>query len=73
MAKNNQGTEISVKDTVTIRGARGSSGDVTGEVISADWYEETGWYIELIHAGGYGYWKQRDDGGQVIAVNGSVL
>jgi len=48
------------------------SGWATGTVISASWYEDAGWYIELnveeASLGwelGYSYYKQRDDGGTV--------
>jgi hypothetical protein len=46
---------------------------VTGTVYSADWWESGGWYIELTNAnvpGGYSYWKQRYDGGDLVIVNG---
>jgi len=47
---------------------------VTGKVLSADnWGGKDGWYIEMTEAnvpGGYSYWKQGQDGGTLVEVNG---
>lgn len=47
---------------------------VRGEVISAEHYGSgDGWYIELGNAnvpGGYSYWKQGQDGGELVEVDG---
>lgn len=65
---------ISTGDQVTIQ-AKGIT--VTGKVLSATDYEEDGgWYIELTEAnvpGGYSYWKQGMDGGQILTVNGKKV
>jgi len=61
--------DIGKGDTVTIK-AMGRT--VTGKAISANFFgEQDGWYIELTEAnvpGGYSYYKQSYDGGNVIAV-----
>lgn len=44
---------------------------VIGQVYSADYWKEGGWYIEVVNAnvpGGYSYWKQRYDGGFLVKV-----
>lgn len=43
---------------------------VKGEVYSADfWGNEDGWYIELVDINGvYRYWKQGEDGGELLEV-----
>lgn len=47
---------------------------VIGFVESAyDYGQDGGWYIELVRAnvpGGYSYWKQDHDGGNIVQVNG---
>jgi hypothetical protein len=65
--------EIKKGDLVTIR-VKGR--ETTGEVIYA-WYDEGiegegYWLIELDVTGGC-YWKQRYDGGEVIAINGKEV
>lgn len=59
--------KIKKGDSVTIK-VQGIK--VTGEVLSADhWGEKDGWYIEMTNAnvsGGYSYWKQGQDGGEII-------
>lgn len=56
-------------DIVTVK-AQGIT--VTGEVLSANYYKgDGGWYIELNNAnvpGGYSYYKQDYDGGDVVEV-----
>ena len=52
------------KVTIQVQGI-----EVTGEVYSANHYGKDGWYIELTNAnvsGGYSYWKQGQDGGDII-------
>jgi hypothetical protein len=48
-----------------------------GTVISANDYSDwnnAGWYIEFMSVtNGYCYWKQRDDGGKIISVNGQEV
>jgi len=64
----NNNWAISKGDTVTIK-AQGMT--VKGDVLSAEHYGKDGWYIELINAnvpGGYSYYKQRYDGGNVVDV-----
>jgi len=59
---------INKGDTVTIK-AQGIT--VTGTVLSAEHYEDSGWYIEMNNTnvpGGYSYYKQRYDGGEVVSV-----
>lgn len=73
MAKNNQGIEVNVADVITIKGAKGTQCNVKGQVITVDWYPESGWYIELVSDNGYGYWKQRSDGGEIVEVNGEAV
>lgn len=66
--------QVNKGDTITIK----SQGiKVTGEVLSAnDWGGTDGWYIELTKAnvpGGYSYWKQGQDGGKIIRINGEDI
>lgn len=64
---------ISKGDRITIA-AQGIK--VTGTVLNADWYDPEGWYIEMNEAnvpGGYSYWKQRYDGGKIVAINGKDI
>ena len=67
MAKDNKGKVIIKGDKITIK-AKGIT--VTGRVISVEWNGvEDGWYIELTEAnvpGGYSYWKQGIDGGDIV-------
>lgn len=57
---------------------------VRGTVYSADWYGvRDGWYIEITNAefenrplnftGNYSYWKQGNDGGRIIELNGQPI
>jgi len=65
--------EINKNDTVTIK-AQGIT--VTGEVLSAEHNGKNGWYIELINAnvpGGYSYYKQIYDGGDVVGVSKKMV
>ena len=43
---------------------------ISGTVLSANfWGDKDGWYIELAtDQGGYSYWKQGCDGGEIMAV-----
>lgn len=69
MAKDNNGVAVNVGDKIEIA-AQGII--VRGIVVSADWYDSAGWYIEVDNAnvdGGYSYWKQREDGGRITKVN----
>ena len=63
--------QVNKGDTVVLK-AQGLK--VSGQVLSADyWGEKDGWYIELTMAnvpGSYAYWKQGQDGGELISVNG---
>jgi hypothetical protein len=64
------GLTISVNDNIVVA-AQGLR--IRGDVVSVNYYDEAGWYIEITNAnvpGGYSYWKQRDDGGHVIEING---
>ena len=66
--KTNNNWVISKGDTVTIK-AQGIT--VNGEVLSAEHNGKNGWYIELENAnvpGGYSYYKQIYDGGDVVGV-----
>lgn len=72
MSTDNKGREINKGDQVTIK-AQGIT--VTGTVCETPhWFgEEDGWYIEMTKAnvpGGYSYYKQRYDGGDVVKING---
>lgn len=65
--------EVNKGDSIEVK-AQGIT--VKGEVRSADYYDDAGWYIEIINAnvpGGYSYWKQRDDGGYIAKLNGKEL
>ena len=65
--------EINKNDTVTIK-AQGIT--VTGEVLSAEHNGKNGWYIELENAnvpGGYSYYKQIYDGGDVVGVSKKMV
>ena len=39
----------------------------TGTVLTAGWFRNDGWYVEIQwdHNLGYGYWKQDMDGGEI--------
>jgi pyruvate/2-oxoglutarate/acetoin dehydrogenase E1 component len=68
-------TALSIKDgdRVTIK-AQGIT--VTGTVINAEHYDQSGWYIDMVDAntsGGVSSYRQRDDGGQVVAINGKAV
>lgn len=69
MATDNKNVEVKKGDQIAIR-AQGIT--IKGTVISANWYGPTdGWYIETsTESGGYSYWKQGQDGGQLRFVNG---
>jgi hypothetical protein len=69
MAKSKDGLEVNKGDKIKIR-AQGIN--VSGTVVSVDYYGEDGWQIELTDAnvpGGYSSWKQREDGGDIIEVS----
>jgi len=71
--KINNKWKINKGDDVTIK-AQGIT--VKGDVLSAEYYEDGGWYIELINAnvpGGYSYYKQKYDGGNVVNVQKMVI
>lgn len=58
-----------VKDTEVTIHAKGMV--ITGKVLSADHYGQDGWYIELIDTRGtYRYWKQGQDGGELVSIDG---
>jgi hypothetical protein len=59
--------QVKKGDSITIQ-AQGYT--FTGTVISADFYNETGYYIEFSTPTSYHYWKQRYDGGKIVALNG---
>ena len=65
--------EIKKGDTVEIA----SSGLVVkGVVVTVDYWDNDGWDIELTDAnvsGGYSRWKQWQDGGKVLSVNGEKI
>jgi len=49
---------------------------VNGEVLSAEHNGKNGWYIELENAnvpGGYSYYKQIYDGGDVVGVSKKMV
>lgn len=57
--------DISSGDRVSITLPNGQC--YTGVVLTANhWDVHSGWYIELTHQNGYGYWKQGCDGGTVV-------
>jgi hypothetical protein len=60
------------KGSIVVIKAQGIT--VTGKVLTADnWGDRDGWYIEMTEAnvpGGYSYWKQGQDGGKLVSVNG---
>ena len=67
-SSNSDGTVIVLTgDRITIR-AQGVT--VSGTVLSAIfWGSPDGWYIEITpDNGGYSYWKQGLDGGEIVAV-----
>jgi hypothetical protein len=70
MAVDDHGRTINPGDHITVA-THGIT--VQGTVISAHWFgAEDGWYIEMTAAnvpGGYSYWKQRWDGGDVVAIH----
>jgi len=69
MAMDQQGRTIHPGDQIIVA-AHGTT--VQGTVISAHWFGSSdGWYIEMTRAtvpGGYSYWKQRWDGGDIVAI-----
>lgn len=74
IAKDSQGVEVVKGDTVVVA-ARGIK--VRGVVVEAYWWgEDYGWDLELDQAnvpGGYSRWKQKDDGGRIVEVNGKEV
>lgn len=51
---------------------------VKGKVYDANWFNgaDGGYYIEIIDAnvpGGYSYWKERQDGGKIVSINGKKI
>lgn len=56
------------KDSIVTIQAKGIT--ITGTVLTANyWGEEDGWYIEILDEQGmYRYWKQGQDGGELIDV-----
>ncbi len=69
MAIDHQGRRINPGDEIIVT-AQGTT--VKGIVVSANWFGPSdGWYIEMAPAnvpGGYSYWKQGWDGGDVVSV-----
>lgn len=75
--------ELSPKDRIRIAV---NNYTVEGEVISANFYDRDGWYVEInkdlsternrplhLSASNYGYWKQGQDGGKIEKINSSQL
>lgn len=69
MTRDHHGRTITPGDQITIA-VQGTT--VQGRVISAHWFGPSdGWYIEMTTTtvpGGYSYWKQRWDGGDIVAI-----
>ena len=67
-SRSSDGTvRVLTSDRITIH-AQGVT--VSGTVISAIfWGPPDGWYIEItLNNGGYSYWKQGLDGGEIVSV-----
>jgi hypothetical protein len=43
-----------------------------GEVLSANYLDGEGWYIEMLIDGSYRYWSQKHDGGKLISIMEAV-
>jgi len=57
--------DINVGDYVEIKNAKGVTR--SGKVISANYWAGDGWQIEFTGGpGGYGHWKQWEDGGKIL-------
>lgn len=65
--------DIKVGDRITIAAM---DIKVTGDVVSCSYYRGDGWDIELDNAnvpGGWSHWKQWQDGGRIVEINGKEV